>query len=51
MLGISLDTVKIRLHRARRRLKNTLGTGCALYRDDRDELVCEPTRKSVSSGD
>ena len=51
VLGISLDTVKIRLHRARRRLKNALGTGCAFSRDDRNELACEPTREGVSSGD
>lgn len=42
VLGISLDTVKIRLHRARSRLKNELGSGCAFYRDERNELACEP---------
>jgi RNA polymerase sigma-70 factor (ECF subfamily) len=41
-LGITVGTVKIRLHRARRRLKDVLGAGCALYRDDRNELACEP---------
>ena len=51
VLGISLDTVKIRLHRARGRLKNQLGSGCAFYRDDRNELACEPKLKGVSPGD
>lgn len=48
VLGISLDTVKIRLHRARSRLKNELGSGCALYRDERSELACEPKAEGVS---
>jgi RNA polymerase sigma-70 factor (ECF subfamily) len=41
-LGITVATAKIRLHRARRRLKDLLGAGCTLYRDDRNELACEP---------
>lgn len=48
-LGISLDTVKIRLHRARRRLKEALGTGCSFYRDERNEFACAP--KGGVSGD
>jgi RNA polymerase sigma-70 factor (ECF subfamily) len=51
VLGISLDTVKIRLHRARSRLKNQLGSGCAFYRDERNELACEPKITGVSPGD
>jgi RNA polymerase sigma-70 factor (ECF subfamily) len=50
-LGISLDTVKIRLHRARSRLKRELGGGCHIYRDERNELACEPKAASVSPGD
>lgn len=42
VLGSSLDTVKIRLHRARARLRKELGTHCDLYRDDRNELACTP---------
>lgn len=42
ILGISLNTVKIRLHRARRRLERELGRGCRVYRDSRNELACEP---------
>jgi RNA polymerase sigma-70 factor, ECF subfamily len=50
-LGITLDTVKIRLHRARARLKKQLGSGCDLYRDGRNELACEPRTEGVSPGD
>ncbi|MBI5633839.1 MAG: sigma-70 family RNA polymerase sigma factor [Nitrospirae bacterium] len=41
ILGISADTVKIRLHRARTRLRKELKAKCNLYRDDRNELACE----------
>ncbi len=46
ILGITLDTVKIRLHRARERLKKELERGCDFYRTDGSQLACEPTRKS-----
>ncbi len=41
ILGMSLDTVKIRLHRARTRLKKALETHCSFYRDERNELSCD----------
>lgn len=41
-LGTSLETVKIRLHRARVRLKEDLTSQCRLYLDDRNELACDP---------
>jgi RNA polymerase sigma-70 factor (ECF subfamily) len=41
-LGVSLATVKIRLHRARRKLQAALEDGCAFSHDERDVLVCEP---------
>jgi RNA polymerase sigma-70 factor (ECF subfamily) len=41
-LGVSLATVKIRLHRARVRLRAQLEAGCAFSHDERDVLVCEP---------
>lgn len=47
-LGVTLDTVKIRLHRARVRLRKELGGGCDFYRDDRNEFACEPKRAGVS---
>lgn len=43
-LGVSLDTVKIRLHRARARLRQELGGGCEFYRDERNEFACHPKR-------
>jgi RNA polymerase sigma-70 factor (ECF subfamily) len=42
LLGVSLATVKIRLHRARRKLQAQLEVGCAFSHDKRDVLVCEP---------
>jgi RNA polymerase sigma-70 factor (ECF subfamily) len=48
-LGISLPTVKIRLHRARRRLQLDLGRRCHFSRDARNELVCEPKSPPVST--
>jgi RNA polymerase sigma-70 factor, ECF subfamily len=42
VLGESLATVKIRLHRARRRLQSSLEGGCTFSRNERDVLVCEP---------
>jgi RNA polymerase sigma-70 factor (ECF subfamily) len=38
----SVEAVKIRLHRARRRLAASLAGGCSFSRDERDVLVCEP---------
>ncbi len=42
ILGISLEATKIRLHRARARLRQLLEQGCDLSRDERNELTCEP---------
>ncbi|HEX6268916.1 MAG TPA: RNA polymerase sigma factor [Anaerolineales bacterium] len=42
LLGESLATIKIRLHRARRKLSLALGGGCNFSHDERDVLVCEP---------
>lgn len=50
-LGVTLDTVKIRLHRARARLRKDLGGGCDFYRDDRNEFACQPKRAGVSPKD
>ncbi len=41
MLDLSLETVKIRLHRARGRLKGDLESHCTLYHDERNELACD----------
>jgi RNA polymerase sigma-70 factor (ECF subfamily) len=45
VLGLSLDTVKIRLHRARLQLKKSMARACHLYRDGRNEFSCD--RKST----
>ena len=42
MLGVSLATVKIRIHRARNKLRSALGEGCSLSKDERGIQVCEP---------
>ena len=42
MLDISLATVKIRLHRARKRLREALERACLFSSDDRGALVCDP---------
>src|SRR5512143_1858872 len=43
--GISLDAVKIRLHRARTRLRKELESKCSFYHDKRNELACD--RKTI----
>jgi RNA polymerase sigma-70 factor (ECF subfamily) len=41
-LDVSLSTVKIRLHRARARLREALDAGCDVSHDERNVFVCEP---------
>ena len=41
ILDISLDAVKIRLHRARARLKTEFEAGCDFYHDEDGELACD----------
>ena len=41
ILDLSLDVVKIRLHRAREKLKSEMTIHCDLYRDERNELACD----------
>jgi len=45
--GVSLETVKIRLHRARATLRERLRAGCAIGRDDRNEVVCDRRRAAA----
>ncbi|SMC34877.1 RNA polymerase sigma factor [Sporomusa malonica] len=42
VLGLSLDVVKIRLHRAKAKLKEDYSKNCNFYRDERNVLACEP---------
>ncbi len=41
LLGESLANVKIRLHRARQKLRSALQTGCSFSYDEQDVLTCE----------
>jgi RNA polymerase sigma-70 factor (ECF subfamily) len=41
VVGATLETVKIRLHRARRRLREALVDHCSLYHDGDDRLLCD----------
>lgn len=41
ILSISIDTVKIRLHRARARLRQAMESECCFYHDERNELMCD----------
>ncbi len=41
ILQVSIDTVKIRRHRARASLKKELEDGCTFYRDERNVLSCD----------
>ncbi len=42
ILGLSLENVKVRLHRARKKLKAILEEKCTFEVDERSVLVCEP---------
>lgn len=44
ILDVSLNTVKIRLYRARQQLRKRLEAGCHFYHDERNEFACD--RKS-----
>jgi RNA polymerase sigma-70 factor (ECF subfamily) len=43
LLGDTTGNVKIRLHRARRKLRAALEKGCEFSTDERGTLVCEPS--------
>jgi RNA polymerase sigma-70 factor (ECF subfamily) len=40
IMNCSLDTVKIRLHRARKKFRTTCAANCDLYRDESDMVCC-----------
>ena len=41
ILNLSLDTVKIRLHRARAQLRKKLESNCSFYQNEQNELSCD----------
>ncbi len=46
VLDCSLSTVKIRLHRGRSKLRESLNAGCDFAYDERNVFVCEPKEGS-----
>jgi RNA polymerase sigma-70 factor (ECF subfamily) len=45
ILGLTVENVKVRLHRARKKLKAILEEACSFEVDERNVLVCEPVDK------
>lgn len=48
VLGISVENAKVRLHRARKKLRSILEEKCTFEIDDRNVLTCEPRKNSES---
>jgi len=48
ILGITVENAKVRLHRARKRLKEFLEQKCTFNSDERNVLVCEPKENCKS---
>jgi len=46
ILDITIENVKVRLHRARKNFKEILKDKCAFERDERDVLICVPKTKN-----
>lgn len=46
--GTSIETVKIRLHRAKRALKKRLSLQCDFYRDERNEFACDRKNELIT---
>jgi len=47
ILGVSVATSKIRIHRGRARLRAALGEGCEFEPDDRGVTVCDPVSSTA----
>jgi RNA polymerase sigma-70 factor (ECF subfamily) len=50
ILETSLETVKIRLHRARKKLKKEFENHCTFYHNDQNELCCDRKNPSSDTG-
>jgi RNA polymerase sigma-70 factor (ECF subfamily) len=50
ILGITVKNVKVRLHRARKKLKPILEEKCTFETDERNVLVCSPKDKTSDEG-
>jgi RNA polymerase sigma-70 factor (ECF subfamily) len=51
ILGCSLETVKIRLHRARKKLQSILASNCNFYLDENNVLCCDKKSGHENGGD
>jgi len=49
ILGVSVEAVKIRLHRARRELKKRFEAGCEFYRTEDNDIACDQKRPVCAS--
>ncbi len=49
LLGLTVENAKVRLHRARQKLKELLEQKCTFENDERNVLVCEPKDNCNSS--
>ncbi len=49
ILEISLNNAKIRLHRARARLRKALEEGCVFYHDEQNVFACDRNPSRISS--
>ena len=49
ILEISLDNVKVRLHRAKAKLKQALSDGCDFYHNEQNTLACDRKQSRIIS--
>lgn len=49
LLGVTVTTVKIRLHRARRKLQKVMERGCAVSNDKQGVPTCQPKSLELPS--
>jgi RNA polymerase sigma-70 factor (ECF subfamily) len=49
VLGVTVETAKIRLHRARAKLRQSLESRCAFYRNSENTLLCDIKRAPPKS--